>query len=217
MTKNSFVLQTRLNGVVAKLSDKQAGVLFKGILNYAENGTVANFEDSALVIAFEFVRQDLDYNAEKYNDTCNKRKLAIQKRWEHTKNTNVYKCIQSDTKSYKRIHNDNDVDNDNDIDVDNNIFSKEKDKKEKLSRFIKPTVEEIRSYCLSRSNGIDAQAFYDFYESKGWKVGTTPMKNWQAAINTWERRQKQEVGNGTDYNKQPETGKYAGFGRKIGA
>ena len=73
MTKNSFVLQTRLNAVVAKLSDKQAGVLFKSILNYAENGAVANFEDNAVTIAFEFVRQDIDYSAKKYAETCAKR------------------------------------------------------------------------------------------------------------------------------------------------
>ena len=58
MQKNSFVLQTRLSAVVSKLSDKQAGILFKGILNYAANGISANFEDSAVSIAFEFVKQD---------------------------------------------------------------------------------------------------------------------------------------------------------------
>ena len=68
--KNSFVLQTRLNAVVAKLSDKQAGVLFKSILNYAENGTAVSFEDSAVDIAFEFVRQDIDYSAAKYEQIC---------------------------------------------------------------------------------------------------------------------------------------------------
>lgn len=215
MTKNSFVLQTRLNGVVAKLSDKQAGVLFKSILEYAENGVLVNFEDSAVGIAFEFVRQDLDYTAKKYAETCAKR-AESGKRGGLAKLANASKCYQKQAKPSKAYHNDNDVDNDNDI---NNIFLKEKEKikeKEKLSRFIKPTVAEISSYCLSRSNGIDAQAFYDFYESKGWKVGTTPMKNWQAAVNTWERRKKQEVGNGTDYNRQPESGKYVGFGRKIG-
>ena len=91
MQKNSFVLQTRLGAVVSKLSDKQAGILFKSILNYAANGIAANFEDSAVSIAFEFVKQDIDYTASKYAEICEKRKEAIQKRWENTKNTNVYK------------------------------------------------------------------------------------------------------------------------------
>ena len=52
----------------------------------------------------------------------------------------------------------------------------------------KPTVEEIKQYCLQRNNGIDAEQFFDFYESKNWYVGKNKMKNWQAAIRTWEKR-----------------------------
>jgi hypothetical protein len=54
-------------------------------------------------------------------------------------------------------------------------------------RFIKPTVQEIHAYCLERKSGINAQAFFDYYESKGWVVGKSPMKDWQAAVRTWER------------------------------
>ena len=52
----------------------------------------------------------------------------------------------------------------------------------------KPTIEEIKQYCLQRNNGIDAEQFFDFYESKNWYVGKNKMKNWQAAIRTWEKR-----------------------------
>jgi hypothetical protein len=54
-------------------------------------------------------------------------------------------------------------------------------------RFSKPTVAQVEAYCQARSNGIDAQQFIDHYESKGWKVGKTPMKDWQAAVRTWEK------------------------------
>lgn len=56
------------------------------------------------------------------------------------------------------------------------------------SRFTKPTVDEIAAYCSERGNSVDAQAFYDFYESKGWRVGNQPMKDWKASVRTWERR-----------------------------
>ena len=52
----------------------------------------------------------------------------------------------------------------------------------------KPSIEEIKQYCLQRNNGIDAEQFFDFYESKNWYVGKNKMKNWQAAIRTWEKR-----------------------------
>lgn len=55
-------------------------------------------------------------------------------------------------------------------------------------RFTKPTVDEIRVYCRERGNGVDPQRFFDFYEAKGWRVGNQPMKDWQAAVRTWEGR-----------------------------
>ena len=64
--------------------------------------------------------------------------------------------------------------------------------KPKRKNFVKPTVEEIAEYCSERKNGIDPQAFYDFYESKGWKVGAAKMKDWRASVRTWEQRRKTE-------------------------
>ena len=58
--------------------------------------------------------------------------------------------------------------------------------------FIKPTVEEIQRYCSERNNGINANAFYDFYESKNWYVGKNKMKDWKACVRTWEQRYKKD-------------------------
>ncbi len=72
-----------------------------------------------------------------------------------------------------------------DIDKDN----KEKiNKKKSSSRFSPPSIEEVQAYCLERKNGINPQQFVDFYASKGWKVGNSPMKDWKAAVRTWEQR-----------------------------
>ena len=57
-------------------------------------------------------------------------------------------------------------------------------------RFKKPLIFEIKEYCLERNNNIDAESFYDFYESKNWFVGKNKMKDWKACIRTWERRNK---------------------------
>lgn len=58
------------------------------------------------------------------------------------------------------------------------------------TRFKKPTIEEIAAYCAERKNNVDPQAFFDFYESKGWRVGNQSMKDWKACARTWERREK---------------------------
>jgi hypothetical protein len=63
-----------------------------------------------------------------------------------------------------------------------------------MSRFIKPTVEEVAAYCEERGNGIDPAHFWDFYEMKGWVVGKSPMKDWKAAVRTWERREGFKIG-----------------------
>ena len=60
-------------------------------------------------------------------------------------------------------------------------------------KFTPPTVDEVRDYCLERNNGIDPEAFVDFYTSKGWKVGKNPMKDWKAAVRTWEKRRPKPI------------------------
>lgn len=61
-----------------------------------------------------------------------------------------------------------------------------------IKRFVKPSIKEIESYCKERGNNINAASFYDYYESKGWKVGREPMKDWRAAVRNWERRRTEE-------------------------
>ena len=53
----------------------------------------------------------------------------------------------------------------------------------------KPTVEDVRKYCIERGNKIDPEAFVDHYTATGWKIGKASMVDWQAAIRTWERNQ----------------------------
>lgn len=53
--------------------------------------------------------------------------------------------------------------------------------------FIPPAVEDVRAYCTERGNSVDPQSFVDFYESKGWMIGKNKMKDWKAAVRTWER------------------------------
>ena len=60
------------------------------------------------------------------------------------------------------------------------------------SRFVPPTPQEVTAYCQQRQNGIDGSEFCDFYASKGWMIGKSKMKDWRAAVRTWEKsRQKQ--------------------------
>ena len=63
--------------------------------------------------------------------------------------------------------------------------------KRESSRFQKPSIDEIQQYCISRNNSVDPEQFFNFYESKGWIIGKSPMKDWRAAVRTWEKREKE--------------------------
>lgn len=77
-----------------------------------------------------------------------------------------------------------------DININDNNINNNKKENIKRKIFKKPTIEEINEYCKERNNGIDAEAFYDFYESKDWYVGKNKMKDWKACVRTWEKRNK---------------------------
>lgn len=224
MEKNSFILRNEYLDIFTDLSDKQAGILIKTVYTYAVKKEMpAGLTDEALKMAFKFIKKDIDYDTKKYNDLCESRKNAVAKRWEqsksiqsNTKDTSVYKCIQKHTKDTSVdfvIHSDSEGDSDYNNTPLNNIPPKT------VKRFVKPTVEEIKAYCAANNYSVDAQNFFDFYESKGWKVGNTPMKNWQAAIRNWVRSDKNKGANNgcIDYNgKDADLGKYANFlGKKY--
>ncbi len=107
--------------------------------------------------------------------------------WEHHQNVRAQKpkypepesiCIQMNTDVYECSRNPNPNPNPN---------PKEN---ERARRFVPPSVSDVADYCRERKNGIDPAQFVNFYESKGWKVGSTPMKDWKAAVRTWEQREK---------------------------
>lgn len=54
-------------------------------------------------------------------------------------------------------------------------------------KFQKPNLEDIENYCLERKNYVDANKFFNYYESNGWRVGKNPMKDWKAAVRNWEQ------------------------------
>ena len=74
-----------------------------------------------------------------------------------------------------------------DIEIETEIHSSAKSTTTKRKRFEKPTLSQITQYCLERNNNVNAEQFYDYYESNGWKVGKNSMKDWEACVRTWER------------------------------
>jgi len=69
------------------------------------------------------------------------------------------------------------------------------DEKKPAKRFQKPTLDELTAYKQKANLAlVDCEAFYDFYESKGWVIGKNPMKDWQAAMRNWDRTERERGG-----------------------
>lgn len=82
--------------------------------------------------------------------------------------------------------------------INNNKYINNIKEKSIKRKFNKPTIEQIQQYCIERNNGINAEAFYDFYESKNWYVGKNKMSDWKACVRTWEKRQQSKTKTSTD-------------------
>ena len=75
------------------------------------------------------------------------------------------------------------------IKIEKEIDTKANKSPNKAKRFVKPTLSEIEQYCIERNNNVNAEQFFDYYESNGWKVGKNSMKDWKACVRTWERNE----------------------------
>jgi len=110
--------------------------------------------------------------------TSNQNRLVTVLNWElyqGSEQQNEQQMNNQRTTSEQRVNTNKNDKNDKNDKKNNNIF-------------IPPTLEEVTSYCKERKNSVDPQRFIDFYESKGWMIGKNKMKDWKAAVRTWERR-----------------------------
>ena len=101
------------------------------------------------------------------------------------------------------------------IDKDNNNIIIMSDKPtEPKKQFKPPTFDEVQAYCLERKNSVNAQKFIDHYTSNGWMVGKNKMKDWKAAIRTWEHNnnnKSSEVNTNDSIKRNIAENKFADF------
>lgn len=141
-------------------------------------------------------------NFEKHQSLDKLEKLKEQNRLRVAKFREKQKQLECNVTPPLQVMQSNaiDIDKEEDIEID-----KDKENNNKRKNFVKPTIEEVQEYCTQRQNNIDAENFIDYYEANGWKVGKNPMKDWKAAIRTWERRNK-EVNNAKSTNNKKRDG-----------
>lgn len=168
------------------MSDEAAGLLIKAIAAHVLGSELELPESMRLSAAKMF--EQIDADRKHYDDKC--LKLAENRTKGVQKKSNEEQLISND-EQLKGNSNSNSKSNSNSI-VSNEtikeILSKESTKKA-APRFLPPSVEEVRAYCQERKNNVDPEGFVNFYSSKGWKIGNQSMKDWKAAVRTWEKRE----------------------------
>lgn len=187
--RESIILYDSWGRLVCGLPDDQAAKLCKMVFEYSFIGTMPESDDTTVNAMFSMIREKLDEDADKWNETRRARSEAGKKgnevRWGNRK------ASQSDNLRSQNIAN---IAVSDSVSVYVSKDIKEKDKKESR-RFTPPSLQEVSDYITEKGYHVDPNAFIDFYTSKGWKIGSQAMKDWKAAIRTWERREKTTPGN----------------------
>lgn len=160
-----------------ELNDTERGRLFTACLIYSKTGEAPQLRGNERFV-FPTLKAQIDRDKATYDSRCKKNSDNIRKRW----NTDVYDDEQPCTNDTKTKEKEKEKTKEN-----NNIPPTPLSGGTKAKRFIPPTVDEVAAYCQERGNGLDPETFVDFYASKGWMVGKNPMKDWKAAVRTWER------------------------------
>lgn len=193
-----FKMQTVWGASVKRLSDAEAGRFIKALFAFAQDGEEyagsSGREDPITWQAVETLREDIAsfkqgeaIQAARKAELHEKRKRAAEARWSMQNDANASMRMHMNANASTCMH------------MDANALQNKKEKKneglkenplkgvKEKARFTPPTAEEVAAYCRERENKVDAERFVDFYASKGWRVGNQPMKDWKAAVRTWER------------------------------
>ena len=209
--KKSFILYADYTKHISKLSDEDAGRLFKAIFDYVNEGKLPDLDGMA-AMAFSFIANQLDTDLQKYEETCKKRSENIKKRWEKanasqkaaentsdTKDTNEYNCIFCNTNDTDN-DNDSDIDNENDIDNDSDNGSVLHNIRARGAHHtIHLTEQEYKNLC-----GKYGQAVIDQYVEKIDQYltenGKKPYPNHYQTIVKWLESDKVKPLSSTSYD-----------------
>ena len=209
--RSGFMCYHRAAELLCSLPDEATGQIFKALLVYSRDGIVTDFSEhpaSAFMSAiFNEQKRFLDEDSARYDAICATKAKAAHDRWKkkalqahEPESTGMH--MHADACTSTGMHggaskidaNDANkqlaISNLKEIDKDKSLSTKKTTKQQE--RFTPPSVEEVAAYCLERKNAVNAEQFCDYYTANGWKVGRHSMKDWKAAVRTWEHKEAEK-------------------------
>lgn len=197
--KSSVVIPEQYYKGVQILPPEQRGEAYEAYLEYAFYGKEYEGSNITIRALFASVVDSIDTANANYD----KKMQALEEINETRKNkakgrrNNVTSRNDNDTSRIDNVTSRNDNDTSRIDNVSNSVtvtvtdtVSKEKGDTyvSQKKKAVRPTLEEVKEYALEKTRPEEAEPFYDFYESNGWKVGKNPMRDWQASFRSWLRR-----------------------------
>lgn len=178
------------SAMFAPLSAEESGLVYKAMLRYMLTGEEPEF-DGVVALVWNVQKAGIDEQSRKYHRMCERNQKNVTKRYDSLP------LVTTRNDSLPLVDLENEKEKQEEVPVPQEE-RKEKDKEkenreskdsQKKSRnvFRPPTVKEVAAYCAERGNDVDPQLFVDFYTGKDWMVGKNRMKDWRAAVRTWER------------------------------
>ena len=247
MKKETFLFYADWLNVIRDLPSEVQLEVYQAIAEYAIYDNLIELKPLAKV-AFGFIKQTIDRDTQKYISISEKRSEAGKRGGRPLKNNELKESNEKQKKQLlsEKSKKSNCPLNDNDNDNDISFLEKKKQKSDAAvsdlvenensespietlqnskeqsgsgrKKFTIPTPEEVQAYCDERKNGILGQQFCDFYSSKGWKIGKEPMKDWKAAVRTWEMRRKDStpsVAQPQPQNSPPKRIRFDEYGNEV--
>ncbi len=215
--KKSFQMYRSNRAAMDSLSDEDRGKLLRAIFAY-EDGEEVELSGMLQTI-FLLMTERLDSDRERYAETCARNRANGMKGGRPSKSgespeTDGSAPENGETEENprepggisvkpKKPDTDTDMDMDTDTDMETDCVYKRggappTHTASSKPRFQKPSLDDVKAYCAERGCGVDAQRFVDFYESKGWMVGKSPMRDWRASVRLWEQDARGEPGKNND-------------------
>ena len=208
MERESFVFYRSFYEGIKELPRDIQGEVLTAIMEYGLNGVTTENQKQITKAMFALIKPQLDANNQRFENgkkggrpkaNCNQTETKTKPKQNQNKtkpepnvnvNDNVNDISFLEKKKQKSDVAVSDLENENSESPLETLQVPKEQSGGGRKKFTIPTPEEVQAYCDERKNGILGQQFCDFYSSKGWKIGKEPMKDWKAAVRTWEMRRK---------------------------
>lgn len=182
--RDTFIFYRSFKDSMNDLSDADKLIMYEAISDYSldlKEPELTGFPKAL----FSLIRPILDANIQRWRNGRNGGAPKGNKNNRFSKGTTEVqpKVNQNTTEVQANKDKDKDVNKDKSTKVD---------KSNKPTRFSPPTLSEVQKYISDNNYSVDAANFIDYYTANGWKVNKNPMKDWQATIRNWQRREKQQ-------------------------